>query len=246
MEPLISAITRYRPTFRGEIEGYTSEDIERHQALVGRTLPGPYVDFLRNMGRGMGELCFQNGDFRLETLTRHYARAGASRDGALVIGISLYESGEQPIELDEDEDSGEFVLTAYPPPERPREFAESIQIFDLVEPTLYEALFAKAYLQYRWPQFPHQQTLFFAANSPREVERGAAQMAAFGFEQHAESTVVRYFERHDATAILSPNPGESVRLSLATRDKVRMQELVEGLSKRLAATPSPPPPFKQA
>ncbi|AKQ70356.1 hypothetical protein A176_007268 [Myxococcus hansupus] len=240
MEQLISAITRYHPTFRGEIEGYTSEEIEKHQAIVGRPLPGPYVDFLRSMGRRMGELSFQEGDFRMEALTRYYAHVGASRDSALVIGISRYETGEQPIELDEDEDTGEFVLTAYPPPERPREFSESIQIFDLVEPTLHEALFAKAYLKYRWPQFSHQRTLFFAAKSPSEVERGAAQLTPFGFEQHAESTVVRYFERHDATAIMSPNPGESVRLSLSMRDEVRLQELVEGLSKRLAATPSPP------
>jgi hypothetical protein len=246
MEQLISAIERYHPSFHSEIEGCSPEEIERLQALVGQPLPEPYVDFLRVMGRRMSGLSFQDGDFRIETLIRYYSSEEADRDSPPAIGISRYgpygnsrEIYERPIELGQDEDSGEFVLTAYPRAERPHEFPESIRVFDLVDPALYEALFAKAYLQYRWPRFKHQRTLFFDAHSPAEVERGAAILARFGFERHPESTVVvRYFDRQDATAIISPNPGEPVRLSLAGHDAVQLHHLADELSRRLPPVPA--------
>ncbi|NOJ83866.1 hypothetical protein [Myxococcus xanthus] len=236
MEQLISAIARYHPSFRSEIEGCTSEELERLQSLVGRPLPVPHVDFLLAMGHRMADLSFQDGDFRIETLIQLYAQGKVPRDSAPVIGISRYgidgnpaQLDERPIELDQDEESGEFVLTAYPPSERPYEFPESLRIFDLVEPTLYEALFAKAYLRYRWSQFTCSRTLFIKAHSPKEVEQGASLLTRFGFEQHSESTVVRYFDRHDATAILSPNPGEHVRISLAAGDEKCLRQLADSL-----------------
>ncbi|HYO55820.1 hypothetical protein [Archangium sp.] len=241
MEQLISAIERYHPSFRTDIEGCSPEEIDRLQSLVGIHLPDVHVDFLRVMGRRMGGLSLYDGDFRIETLIKRYTEEGAAHDSPLIIAIAHYgpygrsrETFERPIELEFEEDEGQYVLVAYPPGEREHEFPEAIRILDLVNPTLYEALFAKAYLQYRWARFKHQRTLFFNAHSPKEIEQAAAIVEQFGFERHPESSItVRYFDQRDATAIISPNPGEPVRLSLAAHDAAELFRLANALTKRL-------------
>lgn len=243
MEQLISAIERYHPSFRAKIEGCSPKEIEGLQSLVGIPLPDIYVDFLRAMGRQMGGLSLYDGDFRLETLMKYYAGETVDRDSPLVIAMARYgpygrshKIFERPIELDFEEDESQYVLIAYPPQERAHEFPEAIRVFDLMNPTLHEALFAKAYFQYRWTQFKHQRPLFFDARSPNDLEQAASIVTQLGFQQHPESSsTVRYFDRQDATVVISPNPGEPVRLSLAAHDASELLRLANTLTNQLPA-----------
>jgi hypothetical protein len=242
MTQLVTAISQYHPPFPQEIAGCSSEELSRLQSLVKRPLPACYVDFLVTMGRSMGGLSLYSADFRTENLIQFYLREGAPAlsEGALTIGIACYESpGEdrEPIdgtfELD-FQDERNPLLVAFPPGDQPPEFPDAIGILDLLDPVLYEALFAKAFFKYRWSHFTHQQALFCKADSVEEVAQVAAGLQRLQLRQHPESNVVRYFESRDVTLVLSPNPGEPLRLSLASHDSNALHRLIDTLSAELS------------
>jgi hypothetical protein len=246
MERLVSAIARYHPPFREHIQGCTPEELKRLEALVGGPLPAPHADFLQVMGRGMGGLSLYGADFRIGTLLDHYARHGppAAPEEELVIGLARYGpySGEyvdDEVEFQFDEDVGEYVVVANPPWEREHEFPEAVRILELIQTTLQELLFAKAFLQYQWPRFEHRQTLFVAPETPGALKVAGEGLSRLEFALHPESGSVRYFERATAVVIVSPNPGEPVRLSVGAQDATELRRLTDALSAQLPLTHAP-------
>lgn len=244
MEQWVSAVSRYHPSFREGLEGCSPEELVNLEALVGGALPAPYAEFLRVMGRRMGDLALYDADFRIGTLADYHARHGAPEDPGtdLVIGIARHgpfggRSFEDEVSLELDDESGTYVVIANPPEEREHEFPEEVRVLDLVQTSLHELLFAKAFLQYRWPRFENRQRLFIEADRREGLARAASALMELGFELHPESDTVRYFERTASVVIVSPNPGEPVRLTLGSLNARELRHLEEALAARLPLVP---------
>ncbi|QRK12650.1 SMI1/KNR4 family protein [Archangium violaceum] len=72
MKELIELIETYDPGYAKKLHGATEEEIARLQNLVGRELPAPYKEFLRYMGRSMGDFQIADANFSIDVVTAIY------------------------------------------------------------------------------------------------------------------------------------------------------------------------------
>ncbi|MCP3136626.1 SMI1/KNR4 family protein [Pyxidicoccus xibeiensis] len=71
-DALIAFIERFDPAFSSKLQGASDEEIARLEALVGRSLPPVYRDFLRRMGKGMGDFQVPRVSFDIERISGVY------------------------------------------------------------------------------------------------------------------------------------------------------------------------------
>src|SRR5689334_159006 len=72
MKELLELIEVFDPSYSKKIRGATEQEIGHLQELVGRPLPEPYKEFLRFMGKSMGDFQIPDVDFDIDVVTAIY------------------------------------------------------------------------------------------------------------------------------------------------------------------------------
>jgi hypothetical protein len=72
MKDILELICKHDPEYPRKIYGATETEIERLEQLSRRTLPKNYKEFLKHMGRDMGDLVIPRSDFNISTVLKTY------------------------------------------------------------------------------------------------------------------------------------------------------------------------------
>lgn len=245
IQSLIQEVAGLHTAFPREIEGCTEEEVLALQRVLGITLPAPYAEFLRAMGRATGGLAPFEADYRLGRLLEFHAsrREPYAPEAPLPVGIARwgpFYAGQEAIDfpiimsfLD-----GPPRLVAYVPWERGALYPPSVSFLNLAYPTLYEAFFVEAVLKFHLPGLRHGGALMGASRDIRLASRLDALLRLQGFERHPESDCIGYYFRQGATALVN-NDLPWLRVTLAAEDAAGLRKLTDTLQAQLPLSHAP-------
>ncbi|HYO68810.1 MAG TPA: hypothetical protein VEU33_22285 [Archangium sp.] len=202
-------------------------------------IPEVYIDFVRFMGHGLGELVLYHGaDFHIRSVITYHANKYPNGPPKRYFLIGFSE--EEPYEnfyLDSEE-QGEPNVVRFSTPHKKELWPEFLQQQEWLAYSLTELLFVKAYYEYHVSTFANEQHL----DAPEEVagfiEKVAPPLTLLGFQRHPLSSKgVAYYERGDITAVAVHDLGRTPYLHLVAHNRSELRKVTDILAERLHLIP---------
>ncbi|MFL5345327.1 MAG: SMI1/KNR4 family protein [Hyalangium sp.] len=237
MRELMEYIRQYDPAFSSRVEGASQEEVARLEQLVGQPLPARYKQFLRTLGRSMGDLQAEDTDFRIERVLKFYENSKRRPPARyILIGAQVADTYDQYL-LDRAAASGEedcAVVQA-----DPAEPFTSTDYIHTLYPSLQDMLFVLAFSTKRMAMLPHRRDFL-----PSLVDSGKGRLrivpsglldslegilGRLGFQKLPYTSALNpLFERGDAALYASRSPeGDGVTIELGAEDQREFRRLSE-------------------
>ncbi|WP_224244713.1 SMI1/KNR4 family protein [Hyalangium gracile] len=207
MKELIEFISRYDAGYAGTIRGASAGEVSELERLVGRRLPGRYQEFLRHMGRSMGDFVVPETNFLIDRILRFYRGKARDRIPQRYIFIAAHEEDPYSSYYYDCGSSAEADDYKIIRAELGEDFANA-DMLSLAFPSLQDMLFLFAFQVKRMYLLPHraflQTSWGTAAHEPGEagtltLEGLEGIMPQLGFQRLPYTSVMNpLFDRADA------------------------------------------------
>jgi len=239
MKELIEFISQYDPEYRQKIRGATEAEIAELERLVGRKLPTRYKDFLRHMGRGMGDFEIPETNLSIDRIERFYRGKGRERVPARYVYIAAHEEDPYSSYYYDCVSAEETADCAIIRAEIGQDFSSADNLLPAF-PSLQDMLFLFSFQVKRMSYLPHRAFLQTSWGSPQQdpgqegtltLEELEELMPRLGFQKLPYTTPRNpMFERGDA-AFYAHRPTEEAALSAeiaasSEKERNRLLEII--------------------
>ena len=235
MKDLLALIGQYDPAYPRKIQGARDDEIHRLEQIAHRPLPPNYKEFLKYMGKDMGDFVIPKSDFNISTVMKAYEdEEWPPPPGYLFIGACTQDPHEDYYLDCESQDATDCKVVRF---SADSDLSDPQSIY-VAYPSLNDLLFSCAFKDKRMSLLPVQALLIpsmsddalKSAESTTGSLRTIGELAArLGFRRlpHTSAHFPMY-DRSDAAILGNQDPvGGGLYVDVAASTEQTLKQLVQ-------------------